>query len=44
MPRKVTSLRIDEDLWKDVKILAVRRATTISDLVESLLRRELERT
>ena len=41
MPQKVTSLRIDEDLWKRAKIHAIENGTTLSELVESLLKREL---
>lgn len=41
MPQKVTSLRIDEDLWKEAKIYAIQKGTTLSDLIESLLKKEI---
>ena len=39
---KVTSIRIrDEGLWKEAKMLAIEEDTTLSELVEDLLRKEL---
>jgi len=40
---KVTSLRIDEGLWKEVKLHAIERDTTLSKLVERLLREGIAR-
>lgn len=40
----VTSIRIDEDLWKEVKIHAVKESMTLKELLERLLREELKRT
>ena len=37
----VTSIRVDEDLWKEAKIHAVRKEITLTELVERLLREEL---
>lgn len=36
-----TSIKIDPDLWKEVKIEAIRRDLTVSDLLEQALRKEL---
>ena len=37
----VTSIRIDGELWKEAKLYAVRNDTTLGELVERLLRREV---
>ncbi len=37
----VTSLRIDPDLLKQAKILAINRNTTLATLVEKALRNEI---
>jgi len=42
MVEKVTSLKIDPELWKKVKILAVRRGITLKGLIEGLLTNELQ--
>lgn len=34
---------IDGDIWRDIKILAIRRGQTLSTLLGGLLKRELER-
>ena len=41
MPQKVTSLRVDEELWKRAKIYSIQKGVTLSELVESLIRKEL---
>lgn len=38
----VTSFRIDEDLWKEAKIYAIEEGMTLKELIEGLLKRELE--
>jgi predicted DNA-binding ribbon-helix-helix protein len=38
----VTSIRVDEDLWRDAKIYAIRKETTLTELIEKLLRDELK--
>jgi hypothetical protein len=38
----VTSIRVDEDLWRDAKIHAIRKETTLTELIEKLLREELK--
>ena len=40
--RKSTSIKIDPDLWKEVKIEAIRRDLEVSELVELALRKELK--
>ena len=39
----VTSIRVDEDLWKEAKIYAVKKGITLAELLNKLLRRELEK-
>ena len=36
-----TSIRVDPELWKEVKIEAIRRDMEVSELVEMCLRKEL---
>ena len=36
-----TSIRIDTELWKTVKIEAIRRDMTISEFVEACLKQEI---
>jgi predicted DNA-binding ribbon-helix-helix protein len=38
----VTSFRIDGDLWKEAKIHAIKKEMTMKELIEYLLKRELE--
>jgi hypothetical protein len=42
MTEKITSLKIDPELWKEVKLLAVKRGVTLKSLVEELLTLEVE--
>jgi predicted HicB family RNase H-like nuclease len=37
-----TSIRVDPDLWKEVKIEAIRRDIDVSELVERALKKELK--
>jgi len=39
--KKNTSIRVDRNLWKEVKIEAVKRGITVSQLIEHVLRKEL---
>jgi len=39
--KSFTSIRVDPELWKEVKIEAIRRDIEVSELVESCLRKEL---
>jgi predicted transcriptional regulator len=42
-PREATSIKVDPDLWKEVKIQAIREDVEMSEFMERALRRELER-
>ncbi len=42
MARKTTSLKIDESLWKEVKITAIKRDMEISEYIESLIKKDLK--
>jgi len=42
MAEKITSIRIEEELWKKAKILAVKRGIVLKNLVEELLSSEVE--
>jgi len=39
--KKVTSLKIDPELWKQAKVYCAENSTTLSELMEDLLRKEL---
>lgn len=39
--RETTSIKIDPELWKDVKIEAIREDMEVSDFVDRALRKEL---
>ncbi|MFP4006358.1 MAG: ribbon-helix-helix protein, CopG family [Candidatus Hadarchaeia archaeon] len=41
--KKTTSIKVDPELWKEAKKLAIDRGTTIGALVEDLLRQEVEK-
>lgn len=41
MTEKITSIRIDNDLWKKAKILAIKRGIVLKNLVEELLSNEV---
>jgi antitoxin component of RelBE/YafQ-DinJ toxin-antitoxin module len=38
----VTSIRVDEGLWRRARIYALKKGITISELLNTLLRKELE--
>jgi len=40
----VTSIRVDEQLWKQAKIYAIKSDVTISEFLERLLKEELKHT
>ncbi len=39
---KITSIRIDRELWKKAKILAIKRGLVLKNLIEELLSNEVE--
>jgi len=43
MVRKTTSLKIDEKLWKDVKIGCIKKDIEISEYLEKLIKRDLKK-
>lgn len=43
MERKVTSLKVDPELWKQAKKLAIDRGVSLAELVEELIRKELKK-
>jgi len=43
MAEMVTSIRVDEDLWKEAKIYAIKNGMTMKDLIETLLKKELKK-
>lgn len=43
MAKVVTSIRVDDRLWKRAKIHAIKNDETMTDMIERLLRKELER-
>lgn len=40
--RKTTSLKIDEDLWKEVKKHCIDKNTDISEYIENMIRKDLK--
>ena len=43
MVRKTTSLKIDEELWKEVKIECIKKDIEISEYLESLIKKDLNK-
>ena len=43
MAKVVTSIRVDDKLWKRAKIHAIENDETMTDMIERLLRKEIER-
>jgi post-segregation antitoxin (ccd killing protein) len=41
--RKTTSIKVNPDLWKETKKLAIDRGIEVSELVEGALRKELQK-
>jgi len=42
--RVVTSIRVDDALWKEAKIYAIRKGITLTELIERLLKDELTKS
>jgi len=42
MSRKTTSIKINEGIWKKVKIHCITEEMEISDYLESLIKKDLE--
>jgi len=43
MERKTTSIKINPDLWEEVKIYCIKQKTDISTWLENLIRKELKK-
>jgi hypothetical protein len=43
MAKVITSLRVDDELWKKAKIHAIEKNETLTDMLERLLKEELDR-
>jgi hypothetical protein len=43
MTKVITSVRVDDELWKKAKIHAIEKNETLTDMLERLLKEELER-
>jgi len=41
--KTATSINIDEYLWKEAKIEAIKRSITVTELLENALRNELKK-
>ena len=41
--RKTTSIKVNPDLWKETKKLAIDRGMDVSELVEGVLKKELQK-
>ncbi len=39
----VTSIRVDEELWKQAKIYSIKKGLTLAELLNRLIRNELEK-
>lgn len=40
----VTSIKIDEDVWKKAKITAIKRGMTVTDLLHTALESEMKKS
>lgn len=43
MAKVVTSIRVDDNLWKKARIHAIKNDETMTDMIERLLSKELQR-
>jgi hypothetical protein len=43
MVRKTTSLKVEEEIWKDVKIYCIKNNLEISEFVEELLKKGVKK-
>jgi hypothetical protein len=41
MGEKVTSIKVDDELWNEFKIEALRRRKPLADLLDEVIRKEL---
>ncbi len=38
----VTSIKVDEEIWKEARIEAIKRGVTVAELLSDALRKELQ--
>jgi hypothetical protein len=38
----ITSVKVDDELWRDAKIYCIQKGITLGDLLESLLKQKLK--
>lgn len=43
LAKVITSVRVDDELWKKAKIHAIEKNETMTDMLDRLLKQELER-
>lgn len=43
MPKKTTSIKIEPEIWKKVKLHCVEKEIEISDYIESLIKKDLKK-
>jgi hypothetical protein len=43
MVKKTTSIKIEENLWKEVKIYCIQKGLDISDYLEDLIKKDLSK-
>jgi predicted transcriptional regulator len=43
MTKVITSVRVDDELWKKAKIHAIEKNETLTDMLERLIKQELKR-
>ena len=42
MARMITSIKVDDELWRDAKIYCIQKGMTLGDLLEKLLKEKLK--
>jgi len=42
MTKTVTSIKVDEELWKEAKIYAIKKGMTLGAVLEEALRKEIK--
>lgn len=44
MERKTTSIKVNPELWEDVKIFCIKQKTDISDWLEKIIKENLKKS
>jgi hypothetical protein len=42
MAKMVTSIKVDDELWREAKIYCIQKGITLGDLLEQLLREKMK--